>query len=247
MERVGGPVTGNLQKQKRLWSDRLNDSSENSSKWRMTPGNGYSIWLHEYTYGERSSDCTLPTSSDCWFIACGFVASREPSQRISEAEMFNHLPSISDAQYFLSHETVCWMVMAKRWKASNVPTSSTCYRMLLNILNLHGVPKCERSKAHSKSYRRMFPVSSARSKWKNLSWNRVFQHEKILSSQFSWSKNPWVEHGGTGVPTESYGLIISHPTTLATLCCQRIHDLRAMHDLFSHCLSPFITKLNDFP
>ena len=99
--------------------------------------------------------------------------------------MFKHFPSISDAQYFLSHETVCWMVMAKRWKASNVPTSSTCYRLLLNILNLHGIPKCERSKAHSKSYRRMFPVSSARSKWKNLSWNRVFQHEKILSSQFS--------------------------------------------------------------
>ena len=120
----------------------------------------------------------MTTFSDCCFIACGFVASREPSQRISEVEMFKHLPSISDAQYFLSHETVCWMVMAKRWKASNVPTSSTCYRLLLNILNLHGVPKCERSKAHSKSYRRMFPVSSARSKWKNLSWNRVFQHEQ---------------------------------------------------------------------
>lgn len=51
VERVGGPVTRNLQKQKRLWSDRLNDSSENSSKWRMTPGDGYSIWL--YIQGEK--------------------------------------------------------------------------------------------------------------------------------------------------------------------------------------------------
>lgn len=115
VERVGGPVTRNLQKTKTplvrqakrlIW--KLKQMKNDTRRWIQ-----YMI-----TYGERSSDCILYTFSDCWFIACGFVASREPSQRISEAEMFKHLPSISDAQYFLSHETVCWMVMAMRWKAA---------------------------------------------------------------------------------------------------------------------------------
>lgn len=180
----------------------------------------------------------MTTFSDCWFIACGFVASREPSQRISEVEMFKHLPSISDAQYFLSHETVKLQMYPPRLPATACYWTSWIFTASLSV----------KDPRHTAShivgcFQSLLPGANGKTSVET----EFFSMNKILSSQFSWSKNPWVEHGGTGVPTECEGLIMSHPTTLATLCCQRIHDLRAMHDLFSHCLSPFIAKLNDFP
>ena len=154
--------------------------------------------------------------------------------------MFKHLPSISAAQYFLSHEIVCWMVMEKKWKLQmcepGLPATA-CYWTSSIFMASITVKDPRYTASHIVGcFQSLLPGANGKT-----SVFKVFQHS---DSEFPIL---WETHPCSSYPNRALGLMMSHPTTLATLCCQRIHDLRAMHDLFSHCLSPFITELNGFP